>query len=239
MSRISAKKPIVVVRPPNNDDIGPVDRLAAVSHLPREAMDQVLDAAGAIRTHSVDHLLDTVAVLSREGTPRGTRVGLLSNSSALGATLRAAADSSGLSVAAENFRVPIVNDDRFISRAFTSMAGPGGVDSVIVAVVDTGRVNLTHVASELTTLARGAAVQVLMVVVTEENRLRELRDSLRSNPELPPVFTTAQRATEALSAAMMSQRSGITARRPHPLRRGCPHAHRWHEGACAGRIHAQ
>lgn len=202
--RLSARIPVVVVRPPNTDDIGPVDKLGEESDLPRHAMDQVLDAAGAIRASSVDHLLDIVSVLSREGRARGTRVGLLSNSGALGATLRAAAEESGLTVSAQNFRVPIVGDDRFVSRAFTSMAGPGAVDAVIVAILDTRRVDLVHLADELATLARGAAVQVLMVVVTDEARLHTLTEALRESPHLPPVFSTPDRATAALSSALAS-----------------------------------
>lgn len=201
VQRISPTKRIVVVRPPNDGEIGPVDRLGSESQLPSYAMDQVLDAAGAIRTSSVDHLLDTVSVLSREGTARGSRVGLLANSTALGATLRAAAHDSGLSVVAENFRVPIVGDDRFVARAFTAMAGPGGVDSVIISILDTQRVDLIHLAEELATLARGTAVQVLIVVVTAEPRLQALRAALRDSPNLPPVFSTPQRAAEALAAA--------------------------------------
>lgn len=214
--RISAKKQIVVVRPPNDAESGAGDMLTSHSQLPREAIDQVLDESGVIRTESVDHLLDTVSVLSREGNSRGSRVGLLANSTALGATLRAAADEAGLDVVAENYRVPIVGDDRFVSRAFTAMAGPGGVDSVIISIVDTQQVDLVHLAQELETLARGAAVQVLIVVVTAEPRLQTLREAVRGNPGLPPVFSTPQRAADALAAAHAPTAAIHAHARSHP-----------------------
>lgn len=214
--RISRHKHIVVVRPPNDDDLGAVDRMRAESSLPAHAVDHVLDAAGVIRTHSVDHLLDTVAVLSREGTASGSRVGLLANSPALGAVLRSAAQESGLTVVDENFRVPIVGDDRFVSRAFTAMAGPGGVDSVVIAILDTQLVDLVHLAQELGTLARGAAVQVLIVMVTAEPRLQTVRAALRDDPTLPPVFSTPQRAIEALAAALTPQAHLHTHVHHHP-----------------------
>lgn len=199
---LSARVPVLIVRPPNEPERGPADPARDASSLPDRAIDQILDRAGALRTESVDHLLDTLAVLSREGRAHGTRVGLLSNSSALGATLRAAAHEAGLDVRSENFRVPIVGDDRFVSRAFTAMAAPGGVDCVIAAILDTQRVDLVHLAQSLATLASGSAVQVLMVVVSDEPRVRVLRSALREDPSLPPVFATASRASEALATSL-------------------------------------
>ncbi|MGX6404043.1 GNAT family N-acetyltransferase [Dermabacter hominis] len=199
---LSARVPVLIVRPPNEPERGPADTARQSSTLPDDAINQILDRAGALRTQSVDHLLDTLALLSREGRAHGTRVGLLSNSSALGATLRAAAHEAGLDVRSENFRVPIVGDDRFVSRAFTAMAAPGGVDCVIAAILDTQRVDLVHLAEALATLASGSAVQVLMVVVSDEPRVRVLRSALRENPNLPPVFATASRASEALATSL-------------------------------------
>lgn len=199
---LTARVPVLIVRPPNEPERGPADTARQSSTLPDDAINQVLDRAGALRTQSVDHLLDTLALLSREGRAHGTRVGLLSNSSALGATLRAAAHEAGLDVRSENFRVPIVGDDRFVSRAFTAMAAPGGVDCVIAAILDTQRVDLVYLAEALATLASGSAVQVLMVVVSDEPRVRVLRSALRENPNLPPVFATASRASEALATSL-------------------------------------
>ncbi|WP_250257706.1 GNAT family N-acetyltransferase [Dermabacter sp. Marseille-Q3180] len=212
---LSARVPVLIVRPPNEPERGPADTAREASPLPDRAINQILDRAGALRTKSVDHLLDTLALLSREGRAHGTRVGLLSNSSALGATLRAAAHEAGLDVRRENFRVPIVGDDRFVSRAFTAMAAPGGVDCVIAAILDTQRVDLVHLAQALSTLASGSAVQVLMVVVSDEPRVRVLRSALREDPSLPPVFATASRASEALATSLRAAHSRV--RRPRPV----------------------
>ncbi len=206
---LSARVPVLIVRPPNEPERGPADAARKASPLPDRAINQILDRAGALRTESVDHFLDTLALLSREGRAHGTRVGLLSNSSALGATLRAAAHEAGLDVRSENFRVPIVGDDRFVSRAFTAMAAPGGVDCVIAAILDTQRVDLIHLAQALATLASGSAVQVLMVVVSDEPRVRVLRSALREDPSLPPVFATASRASEALATSLRAAHSRV------------------------------
>lgn len=194
-------KPVFMVMPPNHADIvrqtNPLE-----SKLPPEATKILLANAGATIVESVDHLLDSVNLLQRHSHLHGKRIGLLSNNASLGASLKAEAESNGLDIAAENYRVPIAQDDRFVPRAFTSMAGPGLVDCVIISILDTGQANLVKIAAELATLSRSSAVEVLMVVVAAEPRYRELEEVVRANPSYPAVFSTASRATKALASVM-------------------------------------
>src|SRR5690625_6869425 len=101
-------------------------------------MDQVLDSAGVVQAGGVDHLMDIVDAIGRQGVPQGPRVGLLSNTAALGAALRGAADQTDMQVVVDDRSVPLAPDPRLIQRAFISMAGLGDRKST--------RLNSSHVA---------------------------------------------------------------------------------------------
>ncbi|MCT1556930.1 GNAT family N-acetyltransferase [Helcobacillus massiliensis] len=197
-SRIAQVKPLLVLRPPGVDDQAPPGHQVRPSALPRAALDQLLEAAGVIQAKTVDHLMDMVDVFAREGTVNGTRIGLLSNSPGLGAALRGAAEDLGLSIAHENLRVPVGADRRLIPRAFTSMAGPGHADIIVVGILDPMVGDLLEVAREIEVLARNSAVQVVMVVVAPEERMRPLREAAAESASMPPVFSIPSRAMGAV-----------------------------------------
>lgn len=209
--RITAAKPLLVLRPPGEHQTAPPGHQVRQTPLPRAAFDQVIASSGAIHASTVDHLLDLIDVFAREGTPRGTRLGLIANSPGLGALLRGAADEAGLEVTAENFSVPMVGDRRFIPRAFTAMAGPDTVDIVVVGIIDPLTIDLRATARELEVLARGAAVQVVLVVTTDADRMRTLRSAAAESGSMPPVFALPSRALRAVHGLVThAQRAAST-----------------------------
>src|SRR5699024_8341086 len=158
--------------------------------LPRRALDQVLESAGVVQTGGVDHLLDVVDAIGRQGLPLGRRVGLLSNTAALGASLRGAAGQAGLEVVAENHSVPLSPDPRLIQRAFTSMAALGAVDMVIAGVIDPQSADVVEVLRQMSIVARHSEVVLLVCLVTTDDRFHEVRRAVREDDSLPPVHAT-------------------------------------------------
>ncbi|HIY24864.1 MAG TPA: GNAT family N-acetyltransferase [Candidatus Brachybacterium merdigallinarum] len=202
--RLTRRTPLVVLRPPGIGSALPPGHDVRESTLPRRALDQVLAASGAVQTGSVDHLLDVVDALARQGTPHGPRVGLLSNTPALGAALRGSADRAGLEVVAENRSVPLGSDPRLVQRAFTSMAALGHADVVIAGVLDPLTSDAVESLRQMAVIARHSEVVLLVCIVTTQERFAQLQDAVREDPGLPPVHSTpfaAVRAAEGLLRA--------------------------------------
>lgn len=205
--RLTRTRPVVVLRPPGLTDAAPPGHDVRPTGLPRRALDQVLEAAGVVRTRSVDHLADVVEMLDRQGVPGGARLGLIANSAALGATLRGAADDLGISVVAEQRTSMTTDDPRMILRAFTRMAAPGGVDIVVIGILDTLAAGspgggLADLLAQVASVARGSAVAVVACVVTEPERYGALRRAVREDPVLPPVHPTPALALRAVAGAL-------------------------------------
>lgn len=222
--RIARTRPVVVLRPPGLSAEAPPGHDVRVSSLPRAALDQVLSAAGVIGTRSVDELVDVVDVLDRQGPPAGARVGLLSNTPALGASLRGAADLAGLQVVADQRHVPAISDDRLMVRALTRMAAPGGVDMVILGMLDPLGGDLAPLASQLATIARGSGVGLVMCQVTEPDRFDALRRAVRADHDLAPVHPTPALAVRAAAGALAAATGLPGADEPPPERDGIDRA---------------
>ncbi len=200
--RVTRTTPVVVLRPPGLTGTAPPGHEVRTSVLPRRALDQVLASAGVVPTRSVDHLADVLEMLDREGVPPGTRVGLIANNPALGASLRGAADDFGLEVAAENRSVPLRDDPRLILRAFTRMAAPGGVDVVVLGILDPLTADLADLLRQLATVADGSAVALVVCVVSDPERYDALRAQVREDHVLPPLHTTPALAMRAAAGAI-------------------------------------
>ncbi|GAA4527877.1 GNAT family N-acetyltransferase [Brachybacterium paraconglomeratum] len=188
--RLTRSTPLVVLRPPGSESHLPPGHDVRHSALPRRAMDQVLDSAGVVQAGGVDHLLDVVDAIGRQGLPLGHRVGLLSNTAALGSSLRGAAGQAGLDVVAENHSVPLSPDPRLIQRAFTTMAALGKVDLVIAGLVDPQAADAIEVLRQMSIVARHSEVVLMVCLVTTAERFAEVQRAVRADLSLPPVHTT-------------------------------------------------
>ncbi|WP_246955169.1 GNAT family N-acetyltransferase [Brachybacterium sp. Marseille-Q7125] len=220
--RLTPTTPLVVLRPPGSEQQLPPGHDVRPSTLPRAALDQVLGQAGVVRAEGVDELLDVVDAIGRQGLPLGPRVGILSNTAALGASLRGAADQAGLTVVADNRSVPLSEDPRLIQRAFTSMAALGEVDLVIAGVLDTHADRRSGDPAELlrqmAIVARHSEVVLLACVITGVDRLAGIQAAVRTEGDLPPVHTTV-RATVRTAAAMLEAAARPQADDEDPPRR--------------------
>lgn len=204
--RLTRRTPLIVLRPPGSESHLPPGHDVRRSTLPRRALDQVLDSAGVVQTGGVDHLLDVVDGIERQGLPLGPRVGILSNTAALGASLRGAADRAGLRVVADNRSVPLSPDPRLIQRAFTSMAALGEVDLVIAGVLDAQGEDAEEMLRQMAIVARHSEVVLMVCVVTGSDRFDALRAQVRGDAQLPPVhptpFAVVRAASGMLEAAL-------------------------------------
>ncbi|MBB5831602.1 bifunctional acetate--CoA ligase family protein/GNAT family N-acetyltransferase [Brachybacterium aquaticum] len=216
--RLTRSTPLIVLRPPGIESNLPPGHDVRTSSLPRRALDQVLASAGVVQTRGVDHLLDVVDAIGRQGLPLGPRVGLLSNTAALGASLRGAADAAGLQVVADNRSVPLSPDPRLVQRAFTSMAALGEVDMVIAGIVDPQTAEATDTLRQMAVVARHSEVVLLVCVVTTAERFAEVQQQVRVDDALPPVHATPY-AVVRVGAGMLAAATRPSAEDEEPARR--------------------
>ncbi|MFC7374327.1 MULTISPECIES: GNAT family N-acetyltransferase [unclassified Brachybacterium] len=204
--RLTRRVPVIVLRPPGVGSTAPPGHDVRSSTLPRRALDQVLDSAGVVQAGGVDHLMDIVDAIGRQGLPPGARVGLLSNTAALGAALRGATDQAGVEVVADNRSVPLSSDPRLVQRAFTSMAGRGQTDLLIAGMLDPLTGDPVEVIRQMATVARHSEVALLVCLITSAERYAEVQRAVRQDPRLPPVHATpfgAVRAGAGMLAATL------------------------------------
>ena len=204
--RLTRRTPLVVLRPPGLGVSGTPGHDVRDSALPRRALDQVLASAGVVQARTVDHLLDVVDAIGRQGLPRGPRVALLSNSPALGASLRGAADAAGTPVDVDDREVPLAADPRVMQRALTSLAALDRTDLLIAGIIDPLTGDVLGALRQMATIARHSEVTLVVCLITDHERMREVQDAVRADPLLPPVHATpadAVRAAAGMRAARL------------------------------------
>src|SRR5699024_3183623 len=137
--------------------------------------------AGVVQTRGVEHLLDVVDALERQGVPLGRRVGLLSNTAAPGASLRGAADQAGLEVVADNHSVPLSPAVRLLQRAVTSMAAPRPAALVIGGILGPLTGDAAEVPGQMGVVARAFEVVLLVCLVSSTERFAAVQQAVRAD----------------------------------------------------------
>lgn len=200
--RLTRRTPVVVLRPPGTSGDAPPGHDVRGSTLPRRALDDLIAASGAVRARSSDEMLDILDVFCRQGVPAGRRVGLLANTPGLGATLRGAADGAGLNVVAENRDIPLMGRDRMVLRAVTRMAAPGGVDVIVLAVLDDLDTDQRRMIRDVAAVARGSGVVLVTCLISDPERFTLVQGDVRADRDLPPLHETPALAVRAAAGAL-------------------------------------
>ncbi|WP_214317843.1 bifunctional acetate--CoA ligase family protein/GNAT family N-acetyltransferase [Nonomuraea sediminis] len=150
--RVSAKKPILLVKSGRSDSGGRAVRShTAAAATPDVAVDALVRAAGVIRLDSVRELLDAVRLFTTQPLPRGRRVAIVGNSGGPQAMAADACERHGLSV-------PELPAGLIDGQAEASALG-NPVDL-------TAGASAAQLGAAVTTLASSAEVDAVLVVYT-------------------------------------------------------------------------
>ena len=133
--RLSRVKPVIVVKSGLSTFGVPPGHAVRPTRMPREALDEMLRQAGVIRVENLHQMFDVAQLVVHQPLPAGSRVAVVTNSTALGSLAAEACQSWGLQVqhgpvdmaseaTAEQFR-------EALSSAFTDE----DVDSVVVCFI--------------------------------------------------------------------------------------------------------
>lgn len=200
--RLSRRKPVLAVL------TGRVHGDAADDDLlPDNVVDELLAQCGVLQTRTIGGLLDVAALMAMQPLPRGGRVALVSNSTALLMHTMDLVDSSGMQTVQRPYRVPWDAGGDDVGHVLGEALAATDVDAVIVIHVPPVRSDLTDVTEVLRDVAANSTKPVLAVLPHETGLTG--RSSLvvnRSAQGTPgagsvPVYGEPAAAVAALSLA--------------------------------------
>ncbi|MDQ1247337.1 MAG: family N-acetyltransferase, partial [Actinomycetota bacterium] len=176
--------------------------------LPDNVVDELLGQCGVLQTRTIGGLLDVAALLAMQPIPRGPRVALVSNSTALLMHTMDLVDSSGMHTVQRPYRVTWDADGDAVGGILRQALEATDVDAVIVIHVPPVRSDLSGVTEVLRDVAANST-KPLLAVLPHETGLTG-RSSLVVNPSAQgapgpgsvPVYGEPAAAVAALALAV-------------------------------------
>ncbi len=190
---VSAAKPIVMVRSWTTN-LAAHSTTGRESLAPRKAFNAVLHQAGVIRAEDVHQLVHIVHLLLGQPLPRGTRVGVVTNSAVLASLVHETCENFGLSPVDEPITVSPLTADS-VRAAIEEAGAQGEVDSLVVVLVphlsgfDPGVLDAVRESAAAQQLPTVACLVAHQVVTGSRADLGDV-----------PVYSTPEDAVRALSA---------------------------------------
>jgi acyl-CoA synthetase (NDP forming)/RimJ/RimL family protein N-acetyltransferase len=133
--RLSAKKPVIVVKSGASGYGVPPGHVVPASAAPREALEALLSQAGVIRVDNMHQLFNVAQLLLHQPLPAGARIGIVGNSQAMAVLVADAAISEGLSVAAEPVTVSSEPSIQEFREALERCYAQEGIDAVVACFI--------------------------------------------------------------------------------------------------------
>ncbi|MEU4721515.1 GNAT family N-acetyltransferase [Nonomuraea dietziae] len=198
--RISRRKPIVVVKSGGTTQGVPIGHSASALRLPDSALSSLFEQAGVIRVDDLIQLFDVGQLLACQPLPAGPRVGLVTNSDALGLLAVDACVSAGLEP-----RPPVNLGATAGAQEFgTALAGvlaDPDVDAAVVIYMPPIPGDSGSVAAELVRVSREAGKPVLATFEGQLGMPAELRTDPAALPERGsvPSYAAPEEAVRALA----------------------------------------
>ncbi len=175
---VSREKPILVVKGRRSADRARSDaRSQTAAALRGDAIvDAVLHHAGVLRFRSAEELFDAAQLFESQPLPRGSRVGIVSNSAGVATLAADACASRGLEVKeAGEARHPLVlgvgaGPEEYAAR-IPEVLGDTGIDALMVCYVDSHDGDPEAVLDAISTVSLGQSKPVVASVVRADGRL--------------------------------------------------------------------
>jgi acyl-CoA synthetase (NDP forming)/RimJ/RimL family protein N-acetyltransferase len=200
--RLGRVKPVVVVKSGRN---AVLPALAATSVAVDEASVQALfEQAGVIRVESIAQLFDTALLLAHQPLPKGGRVAVVGNSSAIGVLAADAALGQGLELAGNPVDVGASAAPRALADAVRAELGREDVDALVVVFVPPLSIPGTAYARALREAAAGGGKPIVSTFLATEGIPAELavpgQDGSPARGSIPS-YPSPERAVASLARA--------------------------------------
>ncbi len=202
--RLARRKPIVAVRSGRSSQALPLGHAVRSTDLEAAAVDAMFEQAGVIQVDSLSELLDLAGLLALQPPPRGSSIGVVTDSDSVGILAVDAAKSLGLKpIGAARITDPARHLDGFEKTVSEVLANPA-VDSVIVTHVPSIHSSSEALAKVMARLAKTATKPLIAVMLA--NRSGPLVGDFTAY-DMPahgsvPVFGDVEAALGALRAVV-------------------------------------
>ena len=202
--QLALRKPVIVVKSGISSYSAPPGHRARATRVPPAAFDAMLRQAGVIRVENVHQLFDVAQLVVHQPLPRGGRVAIVGNSSALGALTAEACVSWGLEVVHGPVCMPAEAKAAEFATALDAAFGDDRVDSVLTCftpALATPDVDVAHAVVESAARSEKpcAATFLGMRGITETLSGQDRDD--RSQQRAVPAYPMPEDAVRALVAA--------------------------------------
>jgi acyl-CoA synthetase (NDP forming)/ribosomal protein S18 acetylase RimI-like enzyme len=215
LARVLARtKPVIAVKSGRHSQIVP-GLVANSSELSDDVVATLFEQAGVIRTSGLTTAFDVAQLMSTQPVPRGDRIGIIGNSSALGVLAVDFCLDAGLVVAADSpVDLGVQVGAAELAAAVRAMACRDDVDALVIGWVPPVATEGYEHAAALRDAVRDSPVPVVTTFLAVDGLSTHLtvRDA-QGNPTRGsvPSYRTLERAVAALSYAV---RYGEWLRRP-------------------------
>jgi acyl-CoA synthetase (NDP forming)/ribosomal protein S18 acetylase RimI-like enzyme len=206
LARVLARtKPVIAVKSGRHSQIVP-GLVATASDLSDDVVATLFEQAGVIRTSGLTTAFDVAQLLSTQPVPRGDRIGIIGNSSALGVLAVDFCLEAGLKVAADSpVDLGVQVGAAELAGAVRGMAHRDDVDALVVGWVPPVATEGHEHAAALRDALRGAPIPVVSTFLAVDGlnqHLSVLDDQGNPTRGSVPSYRTLERAVAALSYAV-------------------------------------
>jgi acyl-CoA synthetase (NDP forming) len=201
--RLGRSKPIIAVNSAAGTVVAGLETTSSVV-LPEATARALFERSGVIRVDTVGDLFDTALLLTSQPLPRGSRVAVVGNSTALAVLVRNACAAEGLSLEREH-DVGVDAAPGEFEAAVRAALADGNVDALVAVFVPPLQpASADDVALALRRGATGSAKPVVSTFLGFEGVPGALNAAGATSPApgSVPSFTTPERAVRALARAV-------------------------------------
>ena len=195
--KLARSKPVIVVKSGLSSFGVPPGHTVRESRLPREALDEMFRQSGVIRVENIHQLFDVAQLVVHQPLPNGPRVGVVTNSDALGALAADACISWGMDVGHSPVALPSAASAAEFREALEAVFADEDIDSVVVCFIPPLITLDVEVAQALADVA-GASEKTCVATFLG---MRGLTEALSSGPRTVPAYPTPEDSVRALASA--------------------------------------
>ncbi len=200
--RVSRAKPVIAVRSGRTTQGVPMGHVVRAIEAPQAAIDAMFRQAGVIQVDTLDEMFDVAQLLAHQPLPRGSHVGVIGNSDALGLLAADAAAASGLEVIRSVALGAEATAEDF-ETALDSVIDDPAVDGVVAIYIPPLNAGGAEVANALAAVAEQSDKPIVSTFLGREGvpellRVPDLAGNTAGRGSVPS-YPAVEQAVRALS----------------------------------------
>ncbi|MET3960260.1 acyl-CoA synthetase (NDP forming)/GNAT superfamily N-acetyltransferase [Marmoricola sp. OAE513] len=200
--RVSRSKPVIAVRSGRTTQGVPMGHVVRTIEAPQAAVDAMFRQAGVIQVDTLDEMFDVAQLLAHQPLPRGSKVGVVGNSDALGLLASDAAAASGLQVT-QQVALGVESTAEDFEEALDKLIDSRDVDGVVAIYIPPLNSGGAEVANALAAVSEQSDKPIVATFLGREGvpellRVPDLAGNTAGRGSVPS-YPAVEQAVRALS----------------------------------------